>query len=554
MTDPRDQIRQLKWCSRDRTDILRQLKETTFDIVVIGGGITGAGIAREAQIRGLSAALLEKTDFAWGTSSRSTKMAHGGIRYLKNGEFGLVREATTERNWLRAHFPNLVRPVHFLYPAYAGSSESPRLLKFAVFLYDLLSNAFSKFKNYGGHRSLSAEEVAALEPSLKSEGLVGGVTYYDTNVDDARLTLETVKEAVARGAVALNYAEVVDFVEEGGQVRGVVTNDVPTGEKFEVRGKVVVNATGIWTDRQLREPEPVIRPTKGAHVQFEREQLPLSHAVALRHPKDRRAHFLIPRDEVVVLGTTDTDYVGDPDDVHVDLDDWEYLVESAQTYFPGHEFRLEDAVSAYAGVRPLVREVGKSESAVSRKHVILTSPNGLVTIAGGKLTTFRKMAEDLIVRLVKAGTFPGISKKRNLSKVPYWVGAQREEWDQQAAAYEAPEDVKDHLYVSYGWAGLEVLELAKEQPALAERMVPNRPFIYAEVPHVVERELVYHLTDLLYRRMEVCLRVHPRHLKGVAERCARLAGELLGWDEERRNAEVAEFVAQLRKDSFFWSP
>ncbi|MHA1732549.1 MAG: glycerol-3-phosphate dehydrogenase/oxidase [Promethearchaeota archaeon] len=552
--DKLKEIRTIDWSSNSRPKIIKDLKEKTFDIVVIGGGITGAGIAREAQIRGLNCALLNKEDFAWGTSSRSTKMAHGGIRYLANGEFGIVRESTTERNWLRVHFPNLVRPVKFLFPAYKDGKESPFMLKVAVFLYDFLSNFRSKYKNYRKHKYITAEEAAEEEPNLIHDGMRGAVTYYDTNIDDARLTLETIKEAVILGAVALNYAKVEDYLfDEQGKVCGVVAEDQDTGEKFKVRGTQVVNATGIWTDDLLREhPDRVIRPTKGVHFQFEWDEFKIKHAIAMRHTKDKRAYFVIPREEIVVVGTTDTDFQGDYDEVYADEDDWNYLIESTRHYFPKVKMELDNVISSYAGARPLVMEQGKSESQVSRKHVILDSPNGLTTIAGGKLTIFRKMGEDVILHLKeKKGLFPEISKKKNLSKVAFLIGADWEKWEFKAGKFKLPEDMKKHLYRQYGWGGIEVLRGARDDPNLAERLVENRPFIYAEIPYIVKHELPLHLTDVLVRRMEVQLRVHPKHHEGIARRSADLMGDILGWDEKRKQQEVAAHLEYVKKNSFW---
>lgn len=551
-SDNETAIRRVDWTSRKRTQIIQTLQEREFDIVIVGGGITGAGIAREAELRGLDVALVDKNDFAWGTSSRSTKMAHGGFRYLSNGEFSIVRESTTERNWLRNHLPNLVRPVHFIFPCYADKKDSRRVIKIGTWLYDLLSNAFSKFKNYAKHEALDAEEVARAIPTLRTEHLEGGSSFYDTNVDDSRLTLETIKEAVFLGAVALNYARVDEFVHQDGLTRGVRVTDRETGDQFEVRGKQVVLATGIWTDELLPDHDQVIRPTKGVHIQYPRENFQLDYAVAMRNLTDNRAYFVIPRNDIVLVGTTDTDYEGDFDACFTTKEDWDYLVESTRHYFPDVDMSLDQVISTYAGIRPLVREPGKSESSVSRKHTIIDTPDGLVTIAGGKLTTFRKMAEEMLLHLRARGVFPQLSKKKNLSKRPYLVGATREAWDREARAFpDVPADVKAHLYQQYGWGGIAIMEFARDDPALADRLVDHRPFIYAEIRYIVEHELAVHLVDVLCRRTEVMLRVHPRHHEQIATRAAAIMGEFLGLDAATQAREVKDHLTYVDKNAFF---
>lgn len=546
-------IRKISWSSKSRTEIISKLTQTSFDLIVIGGGITGAGIAREGQLRGLNVALLDKNDFAWGTSSRSTKMAHGGIRYLANGEIRIVRESVTERNWLRVHFPNLVRPITFVFPTYEGGKDGMTTIKFAVRLYGFLGNFRSKFKNYAKYKFLKPEKIADLEPLLLQEKLKGAMQYYETNVDDARLTLESIKEAVVMGATALNYAAVHDYIyNEEKKICGVKFKDIETGNTFEVRGTQIINATGVWVDELLEDfPQTLIRPTKGVHIVYDREDFPLNHAIALRHTGDKRAYFVIPRNDFVLLGTTDTDFSDDLDELYTDYSDWEYLVKSTKHYFPSINLDLDKIISTYAGARPLIMEIGKSESSVSRKHEIIDLPNGLVTSAGGKLTIHRKMAEELILHLRKKRIFPKLSKKKHLSQRPFLIGAERNKWDLEAQKYDFPIDIKDNLYQQYGWGGIEILELARDQPKLAERLHKKRSFIYGEIAYIVDHELPLHVADVLCRRMEVMLRIHPRFQEEIAKNTAEIMADRLNWNNKTKNDEIRQYLDYVDKNSFF---
>jgi glycerol-3-phosphate dehydrogenase len=425
------------WNHKYRSKIIKRLQETTYDVIVIGAGITGAGVAREAAMRNLKVAIIDMQDFSAGTSSRSSKLAHGGIRYLAHGDMDLVREAATERNWLINHLSHLVRPLPFLFIEVEGGKYNKRTIVSACKIYDFLGEKDSEFKNFKKYQWYSAEKIFELEPEFKREGNKGGAIYYDANVDDARLTIETIKEAVIRGGDALNYCKVESYIKEKGKIIGVKCRDRENNEDFAIKGTLIVNATGIWTDELLEnypedKPNPLIRPTKGVHLQFRRENIKSKHATIIHSPLDGRALFVLPRNEdFTIIGTTDTDFKGDLANPFCNKEDADYLINSAKYYFPNAKLDYDKILSTYAGIRPLVMQKGKSESEVSRKHVIFFSKDGLLTITGGKLTAFRSMAEDLFNQVEERNIFQNIKKPENFSKQKYHISLEREEWINQ---------------------------------------------------------------------------------------------------------------------------
>lgn len=378
-----------------RIEWLQTMTQETLDVLVIGGGITGAGIAWDAAKRGMRTGLIEKSDFAFGTSSRSTKLIHGGLRYLKKGEVKLVREVGREREMLHLQAPHLVIPVPMLLPIYKGGTFGYRSTSFGLFLYDRLAGV-RKSERRVMHKGDSAWR---LEPILKHEGFLGAGLYYEYRTDDARLTVEVLKTAVRHGAKAVNYAEAVDFLYDGPKLAGVRVKDAETGEEYDIRARKIVNATGPWVDR-VRAKDHAVRGkrlllTKGVHLVVEHRKLPVRHAAYLDVP-DGRMIFVIPRDGKTYIGTTDTVYAGEPEKPRTTASDRDYLLHAVNTAFPEAGLAPEDVESMWAGLRPLILEEGKKPSDISRKDEVWVSRSGLITIAGGKLTGFRKMAEKVV--------------------------------------------------------------------------------------------------------------------------------------------------------------
>ncbi len=362
-----------------REENLDRLTSETFDVLVVGGGITGVSVARDAAMRGLRTALVEKGDWAQGTSSRSSRMIHGGLRYLENYQFGLVFQCCSERRVMRKVAPRLVRPLPFLYPLYRGQRPAPWKLRAGLTLYDTLS----LFRNVQRHRWLGPEEVARREPILGGRGLLGAARFYDAQVDDARLTMEVARAAHRAGAVVANYAEVVGLLCAGGRVHGAAVRDRVHGREVEVRARVVVNATGVWADEVRRHDlhyrGHTVRPTKGVHLLIPYDRLPTQHAVTFDSPRDGRHVFLFPWSKRhSIVGTTDTDYEGDLDRPAATWEDVEYLLEALAFVFPGAQVGPDDVISTYAGLRPLLYAEGRPY-ALSREHQILESPSGPVS-------------------------------------------------------------------------------------------------------------------------------------------------------------------------------
>ena len=541
------------------------------DVLVVGGGVTGAGVARDAARRGLTVALVEQDDLAYGTSSRSSKLVHGGLRYLESYEFGLVFESVSERRILMDLAPHLVNPLGFVFPVYAGSKHNLFIINAGMWLYDGLS----LFRSPKIHKKLKPAEVAVLEPVLRQEGLEGAPLYYDCSTDDARLTLETALDAAEEGAVIATYARVTHFLEdETGRITGAAVKDRFSGEEKEIHAHAVVNATGPWTDRTLamRRGEVaddanrgLLRPTKGVHVVVDAEKLPVQHAVVCFHPEDSRVLFAIPWGDRTYIGTTDTDYRGDPGEVAATAADVDYLLQAANTYFPQHTLVPADVISTWAGLRPLMAppsdEHGESmnESAVSREHRIMVGVGGLVTIAGGKLTTYRRMAAevtDTVVRLLRiSGHLPEDLSDPKTDSAPL-VGAVGWPEDDDHAAVAAkvraaskdvlPEDVARHLTDSYGMRAFTLAELCAADASLAERILPGRPETFVQVDWAVHEELATSLSDVMIRRTQLYYRDHDQGL-GVAGAVAARMAERLGWDGARRDEELGRYRADVAR-------
>jgi len=547
-----------------RRQAFEELDQQHFDLLVIGGGITGAGIARDAALRGLKVALLEKSDFGSGTSSKSSKLIHGGLRYLQHAEFGLVFEAVSERTLLLKLAPHLVKPQLFLVPTFRGQYPGRFVLGCGMWMYD----ALSKFAAPDRHRAYRKKGVQKIEPGLKADGLTGGVTYYDGMTDDARLTLETILDAVRAGAKVLSYARVRGFVEDStGIVQGVTVADVLDETRTTTLfAKVTVNSTGPWSDLVLRllrhnQPAPMVRPTKGVHILVDAARLPVQHAVVMTVPKDGRIIFAIPWADPespaasrTVIGTTDTDYHGDPDRVAADAADIDYLLEVANFFFPESKLVPDDVLATWAGLRPLVMPSsdGLDASSVSREHRILSRP-GLVTIIGGKLTTYRRMAAQLLSEAYKqlgVTEPPCATLDRPLPGATDWKPPTDDfdpvaELTEELVALNLPgidRQVARHLATTYGVRARTIVEKIQQggDPSASDRLDPELPFLYAEVDLAVTVDLAVRLDDVLSRRMPLLLLARDQGL-GCADKVAERIAKLRNWSTERTELELRHY-------------
>jgi glycerol-3-phosphate dehydrogenase len=542
-----------------RSDAVATLTSEPFDVLVIGGGITGAGVALDAATRGYSVALIERADFASGTSSRSSKLVHGGLRYLQNFDLGLVREALLERQINVNLAPHLVRPLRFVVPAFDGA-RLDRLVGLGLNAYDVMAVDRLRRSPLGRlrareepdwsparHRVISGPEVSELLPALADRSPTGGYLFYDCQTDDARLVLTVLAEAERFGAVAANRIEAVGLIENGGRASGARVRDVVSGAELEIRAANVVNATGVWADR-LRPSElhdeaevPVIRPSRGTHLIVDGAALPMG-AGAIVPAGEGRTIFVLPWLGQTLIGTTDTNHDGDVDHVQPADEDIAYLLDAVNAYFltsltPG------DLAGAYAGVRPLISTGDPRKSVdISRKAELYETSSGMVTITGGKLTTWRRMAKMTVDRIVWRD---GSEAKCRTHEVPLGLAIAPEDLTG------APEAARAQLAGRYGHVAHEVLALAAGRPELAEPILPGRPDLLAEVVHAARREQALTVGDALLRRTRLGLTAARGLLAPGAEAIERVAdamGEELGWDPARRAREAEAFREEARAE------
>jgi glycerol-3-phosphate dehydrogenase len=515
--------RPVEFSFRTRAQNLRELAERRFDLLVIGGGITGVGVARDAALRGLSVAVLERRDFASGTSSRSSKLIHGGLRYLQQADVGLVREAATERYAVRKLAPHLARPVQMLFPIYSRASYAK--MSAALWTYDKLASVSDEER----HHMLGREDTLSLEPRLKADHLYAGGLYYEYLTDDARLVIEVAKAAAALGAVSATYCEVEDFLFEEGRSVGVVARDHLSGETLEVRGTAIVNAAGPWVDavRLLSETgdKPRLRLTKGIHLGVRTSRIGLSRIVVM-NARDKRGVFAIPRGAVTYLGTTDTFYDKPEDYPYVTVEDIEYLLDAAnRTFAVEPALTIDDVVNAWAG---------------------------------GKLTTFRRMAERVVdlacERLQQAGvTLParkGASDAVRLGSadtgddVEAYARGLTERWPTIGA------DVIERLVTLYGSHAERMIDAIGADPQLGERLDPARAVTRAEIEYAVREEMALTLADVLERRCRLLL-WDTELGASVAAGAARIMAARLGWDAARTDEEVRHYMMLVERLKHF---
>jgi glycerol-3-phosphate dehydrogenase len=536
-----------------RASNIERMKSGVLDVVVIGGGITGAGIARDAAMRGLSVGLLEREDFASGTSSKSARLVHGGVRYLESHQFGLVLSACTERHALHRLAPRLVRPLAFTFPVYRTSKNSLLTIRVGMWLYDLMA----LFRTIRRHKMIGAEETSVQEPGLSREGLVGAASYYDCLTDDARLTLATIQSAHRCGALVANHAEVVGLVKDGDKVAGVQAVNRIGGERFAVGARVTVNAAGVWADRIRLMDDPgadrMIRVNRGSHLVLPRHRLQIHSAVAFSSVDGQRAMYAVPWGETCIVGTTDVDHGEDLDRVYATAEEVELMLASVNAEFPDARLTPTDIVSTYSGLRPLIARKDEAAYQASRDHHIVESDAGLVSIAGGKLTTYRRMAEDLVDL---------VSKKLDKEFGAHATGCETRDCPLAEASFDLDQevtrlaakypdldrDVATHLAVTYGPASSAVMAFALDDAEMRSRLVPDLPYILAEVPYAIQHEMALTLGDVLVRRMHV---IHEARDQGAG--CAPLVAatmaRCLGWSEAELDQQVDDYrslVAQSR--------
>lgn len=487
---------------------LRDLDTVRSDLLVIGGGITGAGIARDAALRGIRVALVEARDFGSGTSSRSSRLIHGGLRYLEQGRLRLVLESLRERAILLRLAPHLVRPLPFVLPFFRSDRVPGWKARLGLALYDLLAGR----GNVRRHQTLGKRGLLEIEPLLRDRGLTGGALYHDAQCDDARLTLAVARAAGSAGALLANYTRVLSLQFEGGRVAGARLRDERTGEETEIQARVVINATGPWCDaiRRLEDSAatPILRPTKGSHLVVPRARIGNRHAVIFTSPLDGRVMFILPWGEWTYIGTTDTDSPPEPETAVADATDLVYLLRSANAIFPAARLSEDDVVATWAGLRPLLAaDPNAPASQLSREHRIIAGPSGMLTIAGGKLTTFRPMAREVVDQAAKLlGRHP--AEGRSLSEsVPLPGGEARvlDGFRSPGLELGLAEATVDYLLRQYGAEIPALYALCRPRPELKDPLHPDHPAIGAQVVFAAQREFACTAQDVLERRTRLAL-------------------------------------------------
>lgn len=537
----------------DRPRYLQRLKQETFDVLIIGGGITGVGIALDAASRGLRVALVEQQDFAFGTSSRSTKLIHGGLRYLKQLEFALVKEVGSERAIVHALAPHLVVPEKMLLPLYEKRGLGYWLTSAGLKVYDWLAGV----KREDQRKMLTRQQTLLQEPILKPQDVKGGALYAEYRTDDARLTVEIAKRAVKEGALLLNYCRVTDFTIDAGRVSGATVYDEESGSTVEVRARMVVNAAGPWVD-ELREKNKSrsgksLHLTKGVHIVVPYHRLPVRQAIYFDVP-DGRMIFAIPRGRTSYIGTTDTDYTGDKNDVRATREDVRYLIHAVNETFPAVHLTVADVESSWAGLRPLIHEEGKSASELSRKDELFESESGLISIAGGKLTGYRKMAERVVDRIVERlgeKNFGACRTSALRLAESNFAGMQDVNTFTTEAANRAERlglkgFAGSYLVHLYGQQAVTILEKAESQGSSD----PELRLSLAELEFALAEESVVHADDFLVRRTGwLFFDIH--RLVRMKEAILAEMAKRLNWSEMQRSEEQRRVDEWMRRATTF---
>lgn len=497
-----------------------------WDIVVVGGGITGAGILREAVRNGFRTLLVEQKDFAWGTSSRSSKLVHGGLRYLKEGRLMLTRESVKERERLLKEAPGLVEPLEFLLPVFEDKGPGKWTMEAGLFLYDTIAGKWR-------HKFYSKEKFHAKEPLVDYNGLVGGFSFMDAQVDDARLVMRLISEAREAGGAALNYTRALEILrDDSARVTGLVVEDAETGEQLEIFTGAVINASGVWAERLHPSPEKGkhIRPLRGSHLIFPADLVPVKNPVSFFNPKDKRPLFVIPWEGAVLAGTTDIDHEKGLDlEPSVSKKEADYIIDAMKSVFPLLEISLTDCIATLAGVRPVLSEGRLDPSKESREHAVWID-KGLITVTGGKLTTFRALAWDT---LKAARPF---LREANL------VGRDESVFNPMEIRNKEKTRLSDdqlkRLYGRYGRAAEKIISQACDEDLT---VIPGTYTLWAEISYAAENEKVRHLDDLLLRRVRIGLLVEKGG-RAFLQRIRQLCQNALDWDDEKWEREIKDYL------------
>ena len=507
--------------------------EDNWDLVVLGGGITGAGVFREATRMGLKVLLVEQKDFAWGASSRSSKMVHGGLRYLKQGKFLLTRDAIKQRDRLMVEGSGLVNPLRVAMPIYRKSGPGKWIMELGLFLYDLLAwkRQYKFFKS-----NLFKREV----PSINQDDLQGGFEFFDAQTDDARLVLRLIYDSVSAGGTALNYTKAKEILrDEAGQVTGVLLEDSETGETRTVQAAKTINATGSWVEKLHPSPtKQHIRPLRGSHLIFPANKIPVDRCVGFVNPEDNRPVFVYPWEGAVLVGTTDLDHGEDlVNEPHVSGKEVKYIMRFLKTAFPESDIRVKDCIASISGIRPVLSsDDSEDPSKESREHVIWEK-QGLVTVTGGKLTTFRTLAWDAL----KASMPEIVKKHESCRREPIFSGGNGrfDSLENRGVS----EEMWTRLYGRYGESAYQLVAQADQKDLT---LIEGTNTLWAEIPYAAKYEQIHHLSDLLLRRVRIGLLI-PEGGKKYMKRIRSMCAAALPWDAKRWDLEIKDYMALWKR-------
>ncbi|MEM7645485.1 MAG: glycerol-3-phosphate dehydrogenase/oxidase [Pseudomonadota bacterium] len=535
---------------RDRSQNLQTLSDEVFDLAIVGGGITGAGVARDAASRGMKVALVESQDFASGTSSRSSKLIHGGVRYLENFEFHLVFEALSERALLFKIAPHLVHPLRFLVPVYSSSRVGFYKMLAGMWLYDLLA----LFETPQMHESLDPQEVRERVASIDGRGLVGAVEYSDAYTDDDRLVIESLRDAHRRGATIVNFCEVEGVKKDGDKILSLSVRDKKADSTFNLRAKQFVAGVGPWTDlfgkRVDDQWSKRLRPTKGVHLVFSKKKIPIERAVVLG--VEERIIFVIPRHEMVIVGTTDTDYSGDPGEVRTHNDDVNYILHALKKHFPRLDIGVNDILSTYSGVRPLIRDDSSSEGKTSREHKIFSHGSNLTFVAGGKYTTYRKISEEVVdfvlekIPFEKKMAFGPCQTKTAINPFVTESDYSRAQlqWQQKVEQWGLDEALVKRLLFRHGSEAEWIFEKISKNYNVYS---PNESLWMGEAAFAIQETMCLSLEDYYWRRSPLFLAMRDHGMKYL-DSIAKVFAEYLGWDADEMSRQKKVLMEQMQSE------
>ncbi len=510
-----------------REEVFTRIKEEKWDLVIVGGGITGAGILREAVRRNLKTLLVEQRDFAWGTSSRSGQLVHGGLRYLEQGNFKLTYESVKERGKLLRELPGLVDTFGLMMTFYKGSRFKRLIVRAALLVYDIMNGSFRKHK-------FSIKEVIRLVPNIDKKNLAGGLLFYESVTDDSRLVLRVLQQAREEGGIAINYCKVNSLLKEKDRVCGVTMEDMTTGDKLDIQAKQVINATGAWVDNLRKNVKKAnqkhVRPLRGSHLVFSADRLPISDSIVMTHPTSKRPGFALPWEGRVITGNTDIDHTGDLSvEASITSDEVDYLLENVQHHFPDLGIDRGDIIATFSGVRPVVDSGKTDPSAESRDHVVWQE-DGLLTVTGGKLTTFRLIALDALkATQVVLGVLPDLDKEQMFFE-PF------EEMTSIVGKLE--EKTLTRLKGRYGSCAIDLISAANEGEL---KKIPGTLTLWAELRWAAKNEAVVHLEDLMLRRTRIGLLLDQGG-KEFLPRIREICQPTLEWNDNKWCQEEQQYL------------